>query len=133
MPINRHLSNYRQNYRYQKIDILKLSKNYRYQKMHQIWSDKFMESSTHISQENVGTNTLSCLLTMRMLCLFDPFCIFFDNILRFQLRFFVTKSEFCQLFEKIIENIIESRYIGIFQIIGKLSISKLECLKLSVF
>ena len=42
------------------------------------------------------------------------------------------KSEFYQLFEKIIENIIESRYIGIFQIIGKLSISKLDCLKLSV-
>ena len=44
MPINRHLSNYRQNYRYRKIEILKLSKNYRYRKMHQIWSDKFMES-----------------------------------------------------------------------------------------
>ena len=42
------------------------------------------------------------------------------------------KSEFYQLFEKIIENIIESRYISIFQIIGKLSISKLEWLKLSV-
>jgi len=67
-----------------------------------------------------------------MLCLFDPFLYFFDNILHFQSRFFVAKSEFCQLFEKIIENIIESRYIGIFQIIGKLSISKLDCLKLSV-
>ena len=31
-------------YRYQKIEILKLSKNYRNRKMHQIWSDKFMES-----------------------------------------------------------------------------------------
>ena len=132
MPINWHSSNYRQNYRYRKIGILKLSKNYRYRKMHQIWSDKFIKSQTHISQENVRTNTLSCLLTMRMLCLFDPFLHFFDNILHFQSRFFVAKSEFCQLFEKIIKNIIESRYISIFQIIGKLSISKLECLKLSV-
>ena len=44
MPINWHLSNYRQNYRYRKIENLKLSKNYRYRKMHKIWSDKFIES-----------------------------------------------------------------------------------------
>ena len=44
MPINWHLSNYWQNHGYHKIEILKLSKNYRYRKMHQIWSDKFMES-----------------------------------------------------------------------------------------
>ena len=44
----------------------------------------------------------------------------------------MAQSEFCQLFEKIIENIIESRYIGIFQIIGKLSILKLDCQKISV-
>ena len=37
----------------------------------------------------------------------------------------VAKSEFFQLFERIIENIIQSRYIGIYQIIGKLLISKL--------
>ena len=46
MPINRHLSNYRQNYRYRKIEILKLSKNYRYRKMPQNLSDKYMESQT---------------------------------------------------------------------------------------
>ena len=44
MPINWHKSNYRQNYRYRKIENLKLSKNYRYRKMHKIWSDKFIES-----------------------------------------------------------------------------------------
>ena len=46
MPINQLFSNYRQNYRYRKLQTLKLSKNYRYRKMPQNLSDKYMESQT---------------------------------------------------------------------------------------
>ena len=34
-------------YRYQKMNILKLSTNYRYRKLHQIWSDKYMKSQKY--------------------------------------------------------------------------------------
>ena len=39
--------------------------------MHRIWSDKFMESKTHISQENVRTITLFCL---KILCVLTHLC-----------------------------------------------------------
>ena len=39
-----------------KVENLKSSKKFRYRKMHQIWSDKFFERLTNISQENLGTN-----------------------------------------------------------------------------
>ena len=93
MPINWHYSNYRQIYRYRKIEILKLSKNYQYRKMHQIWSDKFFESLTNISQENVGTNTPSCLLTINMLCLFDPFLHFFGQHLILSVAYFLWRIQ----------------------------------------
>ena len=101
MPINWHYSNYRQNCRYRQIENLKLSKNYRYWKMYQIWSDKFMESWTHISQENVRMNTLSCLLTMRMLCLFDPFCIFLTIFCTFSCAFLWQNLNFANYLRKL--------------------------------
>ena len=55
---------------------------------------------------------------MKILCLS---LYFLDNILRVQLRLFVAKFEFCQLFEKlnkIFEIIIESQYSDICLIIN---------------
>ena len=71
-------------------------------------------------------------------CCFTPFQRFlqsFHAFCAFLIQFCVFLSQnqnFANFWTKIIEKIIESRYIGIFQIIGKLSISKLDCLKLSV-
>ena len=105
---------YQQFYQYLKIYSVNYQKYYRYRKMHQIWSDKFMESKTHISQENVGTMTLSCLLTMKILCLFYP-------SLHFSAQHLVLSG--ASICVKIwILPIIWERYIGIFLIIGKLLI-----------
>ena len=48
--------------------------------------------------------------------------LFFFTILLFKLCIFVAKSEYCQFFESIVENISESWYIVIFLIIVKSSI-----------
>ena len=51
---------------------------------------KFVESLFHISQENVGTIALSCLVTMNILSLLTIFLLF-DTFLRIMLCFFVRR------------------------------------------
>ena len=69
--------------------------------MHEILSDKIMESQTHIPQENMGKITLSCLLTMKMLCLLTHLYTFLTPSVA---SIFVANSEFCQLFKKIVKS-----------------------------
>ena len=64
--------------------------------MHLNWSGKFME--THISQENVGTNTLFWLLTMIILCLFYQSLQIFGQHLALSVSSFCGKIRMLPIF-----------------------------------
>ena len=103
--------------------------------MHQIWADKY-------TQETVIKRTIPCLLTMQIYS--DSELIFLNRVndIAFSWRNFVAKfiflicygawPSFLSFWKKISKKIIESRYIGIFLIIGKIIDIDMKFLNLSV-
>ena len=88
--------------------------------MHQIWSHKFIESKLLYFTKKFGSNYPFLHSEEDFVAFWSIIAFFGTKFCAFSCLFdVVAKSEIYQLFDKIIKNINESRYIGIFLIIGK--------------